>query len=219
MSKISKNNKGTGEIFMKRIGILGAGGFAREVFCWATHSGFEVVHFYDGTKIKEDELIIGKKAFKVSNKLQPDIEYVIGVGDPVTKEKILNTVGYEQLSQPIIHPRAAIGEDVNIGLGSIVAPNVIITTNISIDICASLNLGVTIGHDCKIGRFFNAAPSANISGNITIGDFVSIGTNAALREKIKLADKITIGMGATVVRNLLEEGIYIGSPAKLLNKS
>ena len=203
---------------MKYIGILGAGGFAREVFCWATQAGFEVVHFYDGTKEQETTLVIGQKAIPVSKKLVPDIKYVIGVGDPNLKAKIISIVGIEQLSEAIVHPQAILGEDVIIGLGSIVAPNVIITTNISIDICASLHYGVTIGHDCKIGRFFNAAPGANISGNVTIGHLTSIGTNAALREKINLTDNVTIGMGSIVIKDITEAGTYIGSPAKVYKK-
>ena len=202
-------------MFMKHIGILGAGGFAREVFCWATQAGFNVIHFYDGTKVQETTLTIGNKIIPVSDKLVPNTKYIIGVGDPNLKAKIVNIVGIEQLSEAIIHPQAILGEDVLVGLGSIVAPNVIITTNISIGICASLNLGVTIGHDCKIGQFFNAAPGANISGNVTIGDMTSIGTNASLREKINLTDSVVVGMGSAVVKNITEPGTYIGSPAKI----
>jgi len=111
-----------------------------------------------------------------------------------------------------------LGNDFTIGEGSIVCAGCIITTNVSIGKHTHLNLQTTIGHDCRIGDFFTTAPGVKISGNCKIHDCVYIGTNASIKEKISIHSLSTIGMNAGVVKNICEPGVYVGTPAKLINK-
>ncbi len=104
-------------------------------------------------------------------------------------------------------------DSVKIGEGSIICAGVILTTNIEIGNHAHLNIHTTIGHDTKIGNFFTSAPGAKISGNCEIEDRVYIGTNASVREKIKICSDVTIGLGAGVVKHIIEPGTYVGCPA------
>ena len=69
-----------------------------------------------------------------------------------------------------------------------------------------------------MGDFFTTAPSANISGNCNFGDCVYFGTNSAVRQGVKICDNVTIGMGGVVVKDITEEGVYIGNPLKKLEK-
>ena len=72
----------------------------------------------------------------------------------------------------------------------------------------------------NIGNFFTALPGCNISGNVTIGDYVTIGANACIKEKLTIANNVFIGMGAVVVKDIKEAGIYVGSPAiKLMRQT
>lgn len=200
---------------MRKIAILGAGGFAKEVIVWAERAGCTVLSLYDGTVEKDTKLKVGGKEYKVSNKIDFTLKYVMGVGYPNVKKKIIkNFENKIQLADPIIDPSAIIGPDVYIGSGSVIAPNAVLSTNIKLGRCASINPGVTIGHDCVIGDYFNASPVANISGNVTIGNGVFFGTNACIREKLSVNDDIIIGMGSVITKNILETGTYIGSPAR-----
>jgi sugar O-acyltransferase (sialic acid O-acetyltransferase NeuD family) len=203
---------------MKPIGILGAGGHASETFCWARRAGYQVVHCYDSFKIEPGTLLIGGYQCAVSNKIKPDLEYIIGVGDPQTKLKILAAAGPVSLAEAIVDPSAILGEDIIIGRGSIIAPNSIITTDVVIGECATINSVVTIAHNSRIGDLFNAAPGVNISGNVTIGNRVTVGTNSAIREKIHVTDDVIIGMGAIVTKNLNTPGVYVGCPARKMKK-
>jgi acetyltransferase-like isoleucine patch superfamily enzyme len=69
-----------------------------------------------------------------------------------------------------------------------------------------------------MGDFFTTAPAANISGNFHFGDCVYFGTNSAIRPGVKICDNVTIGMGGVVVKDITEEGVYIGNPLKKLEK-
>jgi len=196
---------------VKKIGILGAGAFAREIYCYLEQhfSKFSIVEYVDIKCFSEIDSTVfyGRTHDKVSN----DIEYVCGVSDPLLKQKFYD-LG-PMLHEPVLLSSFC-GRCVKVGYGSIVCHGSILTTNISIGIMATINLNCTVGHDVVIGDFFNSAPGVNISGNVTIGNRVSIGTNACIREGVCICDDVTIGMGAVVVKDITEPGVYIGNPAR-----
>jgi acetyltransferase-like isoleucine patch superfamily enzyme len=86
--------------------------------------------------------------------------------------------------------------------------------------------GVKIGADCFIGHgvmFINDAFKAGkpAGGDTTlwqatvIGNNVSIGSNATILP-IVICDKVVIGAGSVVTKNITVPGTYAGNPARLL---
>jgi len=51
----------------------------------------------------------------------------------------------------------------------------------------------------------------------TIGNNVSIGSNATILP-VKIIDRVVIGAGSVVTKDILQPGIYAGNPAKRLRK-
>lgn len=85
---------------------------------------------------------------------------------------------------------------------------------------------VSIGDDCFIGhgvmfindRFSCGGPARGDETkwlSTTIGNKVSIGSNATILP-VRVADRVVIGAGAVVTRDLLTAGIYAGNPARLI---
>jgi acetyltransferase-like isoleucine patch superfamily enzyme len=85
---------------------------------------------------------------------------------------------------------------------------------------------VTIGEDCFIGHgvmFINDAFSSGgpARGDKTkwkatkIGNGVSIGSNATILP-VSICDKVVIGAGSVVTKDIIQPGIYAGNPAKLI---
>jgi sugar O-acyltransferase (sialic acid O-acetyltransferase NeuD family) len=140
---------------------------------------------------------------------------LIVVGDPVDRKNIANRLPKETEYFTFIHKSAQILDlKVEIGAGSIITANCIITTNVKIGKHCHLNLMSTVGHDCIIGDFFTTAPGAKISGNCTIGECVYVGTNASIKEKLSIHSLVKIGLNSGVVKHIEEPGIYVGTPAK-----
>jgi acetyltransferase-like isoleucine patch superfamily enzyme len=50
-----------------------------------------------------------------------------------------------------------------------------------------------------------------------VGSRVSIGTNATILP-VSICDRVVIGAGAVVTRDITVPGIYVGNPARLLRK-
>jgi sugar O-acyltransferase (sialic acid O-acetyltransferase NeuD family) len=183
-----------------KIGVLGNGRFAREIGLYARRWGYEVVHFFDGT-------IAGSKVVD-------GLPYCIGVGSPQTKRLILEQSQCKNFISVFCPDAIYEPATVEIGKGCVVCPGVVLTHSIVLGNFVTLNQNCTIGHDCRLGNLVNVAPGANISGNVTIGDGCDIGTNSAIREKTIIADDITLGLNAGVVGNLVEHGVYVGTPAR-----
>lgn len=108
--------------------------------------------------------------------------------------------------------------NVIVGYGSVICPNCILTCDIQLGMFSQLNLGTTIGHDTVTGDFFTTAPGVHISGKVTAGKCVYFGTNASTVEDISIHDDVIIGAGACVSKDIIESGIYVGVPAKKMEK-
>lgn len=193
-------------------GIIGAGGFGREIF-WSL-SDFdrkECIFFVDDKYWDNTD----SKILPLSKFNPEEYEVVVAIADPYHRESIVNKLPKETKFFTHIHPSSQIhGSDVEIGEGSIICAGSIITTNIKLGKHTHINLLTTIGHDCIIGDYFTTAPRVQISGNETIGNRVYFGTCSCMKQKLKICDDVIIGMNAGVVKDITQPGVYIGTPAK-----
>jgi sugar O-acyltransferase (sialic acid O-acetyltransferase NeuD family) len=190
--------------------IIGSGGFGREVkHMLLDNNQNEIIDFF----VEDD--FIDEISQPISTLNTQIYEVVVAIGNPLIRQQIINKLPKDTKFFSAIHKSVIIlDNNVTIGEGLIICPNVIITTNVKIGNHCHLNLSTTIGHDTIIGNFFTSAPGAKISGNCTIGNRVYIGTNASIREKIKVCDDVTIGLNSGVVKDINEKGIYVGVPSK-----
>lgn len=209
----------------KKICIVGAGGFGREVLCC-------LIDIIKPKNLKIEELacfMVGDAYYKESKILGVDVipqssfdpvlyDVVVAIGDPVARKRVVESLPTNTSYTTIIHPSAVISQWVELGEGSIVTAGTILTCHIKIGNHAHLNLHTTIGHNCTIGEFFTTAPAVNISGDCQIGSCVFFGTNSAIKQGITICDHVTIGMGGIVVKNVSEKGVYVGNPLKKLEK-
>lgn len=190
-----------------KLALYGYGGHAREV---AAQIDQEIIFFVDDDYVDENTQPISL--------FNPD-EYLImvAVGDSKTRYNMVQKLPKETKYFTFIHPTVLILDDnIEIGEGSFIGANSILTTNIKIGKHALLNRGNHIGHDTIIGNYFSAMPGSIISGNVNIGDFVYIGTNSSVKEKINILNEIIIGLNSSVIKNITQSGVYGGCPIKKL---
>jgi sugar O-acyltransferase (sialic acid O-acetyltransferase NeuD family) len=188
--------------------LIGAGGHAQEV---RAHVGsFTMKCFVDDEYWRENNNHI----LPLSQFDPTEYEVMIAIANPQSRYEMSTKLPGNTKYFSYIHPSAQILSPVSIGHGSFIGANCVLTCNIQIGNHAILNRAVHIGHDCIIRDYFSAMPGVIISGDVKIQDKVYIGNNASVKEKTIINESITIGSNATVVKDLIESGTYVGVPVK-----
>lgn len=188
-----------------KLALFGYGGHAREV---AAQIG-ESITFYVDDEYAND-------IAKPISEFNPEEEWmIVAVGESKDRKAIVDKLPKKTKYFTFIHPTVQIMDNnIEVGEGSFIGANSILTTNIKLGKHALLNRGNHIGHDCVIGDYFSAMPNAVVGGNVTINNKVYMGSCSNIKEKIKIIDNTIIGMNAAVVKNITESGTYVGVPAK-----
>lgn len=191
------------------IAIIGNGGLGREVKSYFDKVGIESSFFVS------DEFYNGEH--NTSKLSELDIEryhVLVCIADCGGKEKIVKSLPKQTKYFTFIHPSAQVYTEHEIGEGSIICSNVVITSNVRIGNHVLVNLNSTIGHDTIIGDYCTINPNSSISGNCKIKSNVFIGSGSSIREKIEIESEAIIGLGTVVVKDIIEEGTYVGVPSR-----
>jgi sugar O-acyltransferase (sialic acid O-acetyltransferase NeuD family) len=138
-----------------------------------------------------------------------------------TRESVLKDLEstYGITFSSLVHPTAHIGANVTIGRGVIISPHAVISPNTTIGSFTLINRACSIGHDVAIGEFCQVNPGAAIAGIVTIGERTTIGIGATVIDKIRIGSHAFVGAGAVVVRDVPDDVVVAGVPAKFLKKN
>lgn len=191
--------------------LIGDGGHAREVMFQMGEPN--MVRFVGDEYWGEEPNTLPLSKFDPN-----EYEVMVAIGDSKVRfDLTYHTLPMSTKYFSFTHPTAMIGYDVEVGKGSFIGSYSILTSNIKLGNHSLLNRSNHIGHDTIIGDYLSMMPGAIISGGCDIQDCVYIGTNAAIKEKISISSFTTIGLNSGVVKNIIEPGIYVGTPVKKIN--
>lgn len=208
---------------MKQIVIIGAGGFGREVQ-WlierinAKELTWQLKGYIDdgieaGTKINGYPILGG---IDYLLEMEEEISVVCAIGSSQTRKKIIEKISNKNnIEFPnLIDPNVQMSNYIELGRGNIICAGSILTVNISVGDFTIVNLDCTVGHDVILNSFVTVYPSVNISGCVKIGQCTEIGTGTKIIQGKTIGNKVIIGAGAVVVRDIDIPGTYVGVPVK-----
>lgn len=206
----------------KNVVIIGAGGHAKVIADIIKKSGDTIVGFLDDNKKIGEHIIlnykvIGNLADRISiSKSNPDYEFIIAIGDNKKREEISHSPNLKFYTA--IHPSAQIGLDVEIQEGTVIMANACINSSAKIGKHCIINTGAIIEHDNIIEDFVHISPNVALGGTVKIGKSTHVGIGSTIKNNITICENCKIGAGAVVVKNIEEEGIYVGVPAERMEK-
>lgn len=193
--------------------IVGAGGHAKVVCDLAKN-------YYKNIVVADDKAtgqLLGCKIIGTLNEVKQGerCDFIVAIGSNEVREKIFTDL-IEQGFTPVslIHPTATIGEGVQIGVGSVVFAGAVINACAKVGIGCIVNTMASIDHDCEVGEFSHLAVASHFAGTVKCGKNCFFGTNSAVINNVSICDNVIIGAGATVVKDVLEQGTYVGTPCK-----
>ncbi|ABE52492.1 acetyltransferase [Methanococcoides burtonii] len=153
----------------------------------------------------------------VSNIIDKIDRGIVAIGDNHIRAeffKKMQDVGLQPITA--IHPDAVIARTAKIGNGTIVAANAVINPSAEIGENCIINTGAIIDHDNCIADHVHISPGANLAGNVSVGKYSHIGIGASIINGIIIGQNVTVGAGAVVTKDVTDNAVVAGVPAKII---
>ena len=125
--------------------------------------------------------------------------------------------GYELISY--ISSRASVWPNQCFGRNCLVYEHAIIQPFSTIADNVIIRSGAHISHHCVIEKHSFISAEATFGGNVTVGERCFIGLGAVIRDGLSIAERSFIGAGAVVISDTEPDGVYVGNPARRIEKS
>jgi sugar O-acyltransferase (sialic acid O-acetyltransferase NeuD family) len=205
----------------KRIAFIGSGEMARHIAHYMVEDNqFEIVGYFD------DYVSIGViiNNYPILGKLD-DIEksYSNNMFD-----ELINAIGYTRMTYrkevferfesiipfaTFVHSTCLVDSTAKIGKGVVVFPYSILYLDAVVedDVFIQIRSYVT---DSVVKKHTMISGSVSIAGRCEIGECCNIGISTTIINNIKICDYVTTGGGATVTKNIIDPGLYVGLPAR-----
>ncbi|MBL7815073.1 MAG: UDP-3-O-(3-hydroxymyristoyl)glucosamine N-acyltransferase [Saprospiraceae bacterium] len=161
----------------------------------------------DDTTIGHNTVI--KRKTIIGNRVQIGSSNVIGgVGFGYEKDENGEYVLIPHVGNVVIENGVEIGNNTCVDRG--VLGSTLLKENCKID-----NL-VHIAHGAVIGRNALVIALALVAGSVEVGDNAWVAPSSSIIQKVKIGKNATIGMGAVVLKNVGDDEVWVGNPAKKL---
>ena len=207
---------------MKRLAIIASGDLGQQIaYHAAQDKQFEVVGFFDdfADKSISEYTILGKtKDIEYSFKKNEFDEIIIAIGYKHFKVRaqLFNRLKDLIPFATLIHSSCYVDPSCKIGKGVCLFPGTVIDANAEIKDNVLINVSCTIAHHSIVGTHTFLSPRVAIAGFVTIGAYCNLGINSTIIDNITIAEYIQIGGGTVVIKNLEDQGLYVGNPSRFI---
>jgi sugar O-acyltransferase (sialic acid O-acetyltransferase NeuD family) len=123
------------------------------------------------------------------------------------------SLGFEFFS--LISPHAIVSRSAKIGTGVIIQSGVNISASVTLADFVKVNSCANIMHDCTVGGYSTIAPNAVLLGRVEVGEESYIGSNSTVLPNRSVGNSVMIGAGAVVTKNIDDNAVAIGNPARV----
>lgn len=209
---------------MPQLVIIGASGFAREMFdlatvCYENNPDFRIKGFLSDSPSNIEVMgyppVLGKVA---EYEIQPDDVFFCAIGKVSDRKKTVEIIlAKDGKFINLIHPTAIISPSVKLGIGIGIKAFCVLAADVIMEDFTFLQSSVIMGHDVHIGRFCQINSFAFFAGYVRVHDMSTINAGAKLIQKAVVEEGATVGVGSVVLRRVKKGTTVFGVPAKCIN--
>lgn len=211
---------------MRDIVIIGSGGVGKETACIIEEinkvkATYNILGFIDDNnslwgKEINGYMVLGGNEYLKKN-YGEETYVIVAIANYKIKRNIVQELKGKYKFPTLIHPDVIEpSHTTKIGVGSIIYPGVIMTTNISIGNHVIISPKCGIGHDSIIKDYVSLLWNVNISGYDVIEEGVLVGSGATIIQNKRIGQGSTIGAGAVVIADIEKCKTVVGVPAKVI---
>ena len=208
----------------KSLILVGGGGHCKSVIEAAESAGFDIYGVLDVTEN------VGRKICSYD---------IIGTDDDIPKYAkeycFIVTVGFIKNSNlrvsihnkiidaggqfaTIIASTARVSRHAAIGEGSVIMHQTFVNADAVVGKGCIINTFANIEHDAVVDDYTHISTGVMVNGNCNVGRHVFLGSQSVMVNGVSIVDNCVIAAGSVVRKNLSQQGIYVGNPAKLMVK-
>lgn len=209
---------------MKSI-IIGAGTYGEVYLSYLLDAGIEIVGLLDDNESLHGRLIQGVPVLGGISMLETlrethGIEAVYcPIGNNELRVKFLKyalSLGYH--TPNYIHPSVIISPNVSIGeRGVYLLPATVIMPCSHINNFVMVSVNSSISHHTTVEEGVFLSFGANIGASVKVGKYSYIGINATVMTGVhELGENCLVGAGAVVIKDVPQNAVVAGVPAKIL---
>ncbi len=205
----------------KRIVIVGAGGFGREVLQWARDTWPNQVSRIGGF-LSEDARILDGFATGVGvlSKVEdykpgPGDYLLLGIGLPYVRRRVVEHLLLRHAKfLTLVHPQAVVVSTASIGEGSIVCPFAVVSDSAALGRFVLANYHASLGHDAAAGDFAVLSPYATLGGNAVIEEDVFLGLHASVGPGKRVGARSKVSANSAALSHTPADSLVFGVPGR-----
>jgi sugar O-acyltransferase (sialic acid O-acetyltransferase NeuD family) len=207
---------------VRRILIVGAGGFGREVLQWARETwpnDYDRIGGFlsaDSAVLNGFQCEVGIVASPTDYDPMPGDKLLLGIGVPYARRRVAESLcvkGAEFLT--LVHPTAIIAKSAHIGAGSIICPYTVVSDSSRVGRFVAMNYHSSLGHDASAGDFAVLSPYSTLGGNAHIEADVFLGLHASVGPGKTVGARSKVSANSCVLANVPADSLVFGVPGRI----
>ena len=205
---------------MKKLILIGAGGYAKSVIDSLDLDKFSIIGFLDEFSQKKEHLgypILGKQIDDLP--CVDGVSFFISIGNNFHRKKWFCQLKKHNLDLiNVIDPTAILSPHSTIGSGCFMGKFSIVNSGATIGDNCIINTKALVEHGCVVSSHVNLSTNSVINGDVKVGEGTFVGSGSITIGQISIGEWSTIGAGAVVIRDVEDKSCFAGVPAKLISK-
>lgn len=200
---------------MNSMYLYGASGHAKVIIDILKSKGVEILGLFD-----DNPNIKSLLCYPVVGNYSPDIlkknSLIITIGVNDTRQKIVNSLPSNINYGIAVDASALISASVKIGCGTVIMQGTVIQSTSVIGRHCIVNTQASLDHDCVVEDYAHISPNSCLCGGVTIGEGTQVGAGSVIVPGIKVGKWSVVGAGSVVIRDVPDNVLVLGNPAKIV---
>lgn len=207
---------------MKKLIIIGAGGYAKSVLDSYDHMNFNMVGYLDDIKpmgtIHQGYPVLGQSVECLDN--PEEYVYFIAIGNNRKRKHWFDIIKSHKLSLiNVIDKSALVSRAAILGEGCFIGKLAILNHGCSVGDNCVINTRALVEHGCTIHDHVNISTNATLNGDVVCQEGSFVGSGSVINGQLEIGEWALVGAGAVVINDIEAKCTVAGVPAKPINSS
>lgn len=206
----------------RRILIVGAGGFGREVQHWARAAWPALADRIAGFLSADTRILDGHESplpvlgDPDTFAPEPGDAFVLAIGIPGTRRRVAESLAARGGSfLTLVHPTAVVAPTASLGTGTILCPGAIVSDAAVLGRHVLVNYHASLAHDCAADDYAVLSPYATLGGGARLAADVFLGLHATVGPGVMVGPRSKVSANSCALDDVPADSIVFGVPGRV----